>query len=93
MDSLDIDCSHDVDHPIDSSHTKSCFDMSAIYDEYDDEHVELPTCDAMLNRISCANSIGHVMFDNPLNLTYAMLRSPILHHFNLNIVTMHAPLK
>ena len=26
----------------------------------------------MLHRISCENSIGHIMFDNPLNLSYAM---------------------
>ena len=40
--------------------------------EYDDEHVELPSCDAMLHRISCENSFSHIMFDNPLNLSYAM---------------------
>ena len=61
------DCLHDDDHLMDSSHTMACFDMPPIYDEYDDEHVELPTCDAMLHRISCESSIRHVMFDNPLN--------------------------
>ena len=49
--------------------------MPPIYDEYDDEHVELPSCDAMLHRISCENSIGHFMFDNPLSLSYAMSES------------------
>ena len=95
VDYLDIDCSHDVDPPIPMLHasaTSSCHDLP-IYDKYDDEHVELPSCDAMLHRISCENSIGHVMFDNPLNLSYAISGSPMLHHFNLNIVTMHAPLK
>ena len=38
----------------------------------DEEHVDLPSCDAMLHRISCENSFGHIMFDNPLNLSYAM---------------------
>jgi hypothetical protein len=59
---------------MDSPHTMSstCLDMPPIYDEYDDEHVDLPSCDAMLHRISCENSIGHIMFDNPLNLSYAM---------------------
>ena len=55
VDSLDIDCSHDVDPPIHMLHaseTSSCLDLP-IYDEYDDEHVELPSCDAMLHRISC----------------------------------------
>ena len=54
-----------------ASATFSCHDLP-IYDEYDDEHVELPSCDAMFHRISCENSIGHIMFDNPLNLSYAM---------------------
>ena len=26
----------------------------------------------MLHRISCENSLGHIMFDNPLDLSYAM---------------------
>src|SRR3954466_12727248 len=74
VDILDIDCLHDVDQPIPMLHasaTSSCHDLP-IYDEYDDEHVELPSCDAMLHRISCENSIGHVMFDNPLTLSYDM---------------------
>ena len=74
VDILDIDCLHDVDPPITMLHasaTSSCLDLP-IYDEYDDEHVELPSCDAMLHRISCENSFGHIMFDNPLNLSYAM---------------------
>ena len=73
-DYLTNDCLHDVDPPISMLHasaTSSCHDLP-IYDEYDDEHVELPSCDAMPHRISCENSIGHVMFDNPLNLSYAM---------------------
>ena len=74
MDYRTNDCLHDVDPPIPMLHasaTSSCHDLP-IYDEYDDEHVELPSCDAMLHMISCENSIGHVMFDNPLNLSYAM---------------------
>ena len=77
MDSLDIDCSHDVDPPITMLHaseTSSFLDLP-IYDEYDDEHVELPSCDAMIHRISCENSFGHIMFDNPLNLSYVMSES------------------
>jgi hypothetical protein len=74
VDYLNIDCLHDVDHLMDSPPTMSstCLDVAPIYDEYDDEHVELPSCDAVLHRISCENSIGHIMFDNPLNLSYAM---------------------
>jgi hypothetical protein len=72
VDYLANDCFHDVDHLMDSSHTMSCFDMPPIYDEYDNEHIELRSCDAMLHRISCENSIGHFMFDNPLNVSYAM---------------------
>ena len=52
MDHLDIDCSHDVDPPITMLHasdTSSCLGLP-IYDEYDDEHVELPSRDAMLHR-------------------------------------------
>ena len=74
MDYFPNDCLHDVDPPIPMLHaseTSSCLDLP-IYDEYDDEHVELPSCDAMLHRISYENSIGHFMFDNPLNLSYAM---------------------
>ena len=54
-----------------ASATSSCHDLP-ICDEYDDEHVELPSCDVMLHRISCENSIGDIMFHNPLNLPYAM---------------------
>ena len=74
VDYITNDCLHDVDSPMTMLHasaTSSCLDLP-IYDEYDDEHVELPSCDAMLHRISCENSIGHFMFDNPLNLSYAM---------------------
>ena len=58
VDILDIDCLHDVDPPIPMLHasaTSSCHDLP-LYDDYDDEHVELPSCDAMLHRISCDNS-------------------------------------
>ena len=74
MDYLTNDCLHDVDPPIPMLHasvTSSCHDLP-IYDEYDDEHVDLPSCDAMLHRISCENSIGHIMFNNPLTLSYVM---------------------
>ena len=54
-----------------ASANSSCHDLP-IYDEYDDDHVELPSCDAMLHWISCENSLGHIMFDNPLDLSYAM---------------------
>jgi hypothetical protein len=74
----------DSPHPMSST----CFDMPPIYDEYDDEHVDLPSCEAMLHRISCENSIGHVMFDTPLNLSYAM--SEIYHITSLQ---SHTPLK
>ena len=56
---------------IHASANSSCHDLP-IYDEYDYEHVELPSCDVMLHRISCENYFGHIMFDNPLNLSYAM---------------------
>ena len=71
---VDIDCMHDDDHLMDTPHTMSstCLDVPPIYDEYDDERVEFLSCDATLHRISCENSIGHIMFDNPLNLSYAM---------------------
>jgi hypothetical protein len=54
---------------MDTSHTMSstCLDVPPIYDEYDDEHVELLNGDAMLHRIPCENSVGHIMFDNLLN--------------------------
>ena len=74
VDSFDIDCSDDVDPPIamlHASESSSCLDLP-IYDEYDDEHVEFSSCDVMLHRISCENSFGHIMFDNPLTLSYAM---------------------
>ena len=74
VDYLDIDCLHDVDPPIPMLHasaTSSCHDLP-INDEYDDEHVDLPSCDAILHRISCESSISHIMFDNPLNLSYTM---------------------
>ena len=48
-----------------------CDDLP-IYDEYDDSHVESISSDAMLHRISCDNSLGHIMFDNLLDLSYAM---------------------
>ena len=79
MDYLTNDFLHDVDPPIPMLHasaTSSCHDFP-IYDEYNDGHVKLPSCDVMLHRISCENSIGHIMFDNPLDLSYAM--HPITH--------------
>ena len=54
-----------------ASATSPCDDLP-IYDEYDDCHVESISCDAMLHMIFCANSLGHIMFDNTLNLSYAM---------------------
>ena len=74
VDILDIDCLHDVDQPITMLHataTSPCNDLP-IYDEFDDCHVESISCDAMLHSISCANSLGHIMFDNLLDLSYAM---------------------
>ena len=74
VDILDVDCLHDVDQPISMLHasvTSPCDDLS-IYDEYDDCHVESISCCAMLHRISYANSLGHIMFANPLDLSYAM---------------------
>ena len=74
MDILDIDCLHDVDQPITMLHASMispCDDLP-IYDEFDDCHVESISHDAMLHRISCDNSLGHIMFDNPLDLSYAM---------------------
>ena len=74
MDILETDCLHDVDPPITVLHASMispCDDLP-IYDEYDDSHVESFSCDAMLHRISCANSCGHIMFANPLDLSYAM---------------------
>ena len=53
VDYLTNDCLHDVDPPIPMLHasaTSSCHDLP-IYDEYDDDHVDLPSCDAMLHRI------------------------------------------
>ena len=92
VDILDIACLHDVDPPISMIHasaTSSCDDFLPIYDEYD----ELPSCDAMLHRISCENSIGHIMCDNPLNLSYAMSEISHIASFQAQHVTMHAPLK
>ena len=74
VDVLDIDCLHDVDPPITMLHASMispCDDLP-IYDEFDDCHVESISFDAMLHRISCDNSLGHIMFDNLLDLSYAM---------------------
>ncbi|KAE8806938.1 gag-pol polyprotein [Hordeum vulgare] len=74
VDYVDIDCVHDDDSPIAMSHdyaTSTC-DELPIYDEFDDSYVESISFDAMLHRISCENSIGHIMFDNPLYLSYAI---------------------
>ena len=74
VDILAIDCLHDVDEPITMLHasaTSACDDLP-IYDEFDDCDEELISCDAMLHRISCDNSLGHIMFENPLDLSYAM---------------------
>ena len=63
VDILDIDCLHDVDPPITMLHASMispCDDLP-IYDEYDDCHVESLSCDAMLHRISCDNSLSHIM--------------------------------
>ena len=71
---MDIDCLHDDDPPIAMLHdyaTFSCDDLP-IYDEFEDSHVESIGCDARLHRISCENSTGHIMFDNPFDLSYAM---------------------
>ena len=63
MDYFTNDCLHDVDTPIPMLHASATSSglKLPIYDEYDDEHVELPSCDAMLHRISCENSFGHIM--------------------------------
>ena len=53
--------------------------MLPIYDDYDDCHEESISCDAMLHRISCGNSLGHIMFANPLDLSYAMHE---IHHMS-----------
>ena len=94
MDILDIDCSHDVDQPISMLHasvTSSCDDLLPIYDEYDDSHVESISCDAMLHRISCDNSLGHIMFAIRLTCHMLCMRSIICHICNLILVTMHMP--
>ena len=52
--------------PIVSSYLLGNFDTP--YDLHD-FHVESIRCDAMLHRISCDNSLGHIMFDNPLDLS------------------------
>ena len=74
VDILDINCLHDVDPSttiLHASVTSPCDDLP-IYDEFDDCHEESISCDAMLHRISCNNSLGHIMFDNLLDLSYAM---------------------
>ena len=74
VDYLTNDCLHDVDPPIVMLHaspTSPCDDLP-IFDEFDDCHVESISSDAMLHRISCDNSLGHIMFANPLDLSYAM---------------------
>ena len=53
--------------------------------EFDDCHVEYISCDAMLHRISCDNSLGHIMFANPLDLSYDM--HEINHMSYLEILT------
>ena len=70
VDYVDIDCLHDVDPPIAmlrASMISTC-DYLPIYDEFDDCHVESISCDAMLHRISCDNSLGHIMFANLLDI-------------------------
>ena len=82
MEILDIDCLHDADPPIDMLHASMispCDDLP-ICDEYDDCHVESISCDAMLHRILCANSLGHIMFDNPLDFSYAMHETTHMSH-------------
>ena len=82
VDILDNDCLHDDDPPstmIRANATSSCDDFLPIYDEYDNSHVESISSDAMLHRISCDNSLGHIMFDNPLDLSYAMHE---IHHMS-----------
>jgi hypothetical protein len=87
---VDFDCLHDDDLPIAMLHASmptTCFDKPPIYDKYDDEHVECISCDAMLHRISCDNSLGHIMFDTPLDLSYVMheisdIASSRSHHSN-----------
>ena len=95
MDILDIDCLHDVDPPSTMLHASmiSLCDDFPIYDEYDDSHVESISCDAMLHRIYYDNSLGHIMFDNPLDLSYAMHEIHHMSYCNLIVVTMHMPLK
>ena len=71
MDILGIHCLHAIDPPIVMLHaspTSPCNDLP-IFDEFDDCHVESISRDAMLHRISCDNSLGHIMFDNPLDLS------------------------
>ena len=63
VDMPNIDCLHYVDQPISMLHTSvtsPCDDLP-IYDEYDDCHVESISCDAMLHRFSCDNSLGHII--------------------------------
>ena len=71
----DFDAFHTLHDSHDSVHHMHSMNNNALYisyDEYDDEHVEFPSCDVMLHRISCENSFGHIMFEKPLNLSYAM---------------------
>ncbi|KAE8780568.1 gag-pol polyprotein [Hordeum vulgare] len=96
---LDIDCFHDVDPPIDMLHdyaTSSC-DELPIYDEFDDSHEESINCDDVLHRISCENSLGHIKFDNLLDLSYAMheithIASLQSHHSNYAYATKINPI-
>lgn len=65
----DMDCLHDIDDPIDMPHAilpSTCFDLPI------DEYVMTSSCDAMLTRTSCENSICHIMFATPQSLSYAM---------------------
>src|SRR5215216_1929282 len=74
VDILAIDFLHDVDPPITMLHASMispCDDLP-FYDEFDDYQEESLSCDAMLHRISCDNYLGHIMFDNPIDLSYAM---------------------
>ena len=90
VDILGIDCLHDVDPPIAMLHASStspCNDLP-IYDEFDDCHVESISCDAMLHRISCDNSLGtscliirltcHMLcMRSTIILCYTLLRGPV----------------
>ncbi|KAE8786074.1 gag-pol polyprotein [Hordeum vulgare] len=71
---VEIDCLHDDYHSIAMLHDYVNFPTNElpIYDEFDDYHVESISCDAMLHRIPCERSKGHIMFHNPLDLSYAL---------------------